>query len=60
MAALYKAERPNALPSAVHDFLSGKSTKNVVENLSGNGPNQLLYTNGLCLAGRHGSQAESV
>lgn len=47
MAALYKAEHPNALPAEVHNFLSDKSTKDVIENLSDNGPNQLLFTNGL-------------
>lgn len=47
VAALYKAEHPNALPAEVHNFLSDKSTKDVIENLSDNGPNQLLFTNGL-------------
>ncbi|MFD8979407.1 S8 family peptidase [Streptomyces sp. NPDC059564] len=47
VAALYKAEHPNALPAEVHNFLSDKSTKDMVENLSDNSPNQLLFTNGL-------------
>ncbi|MFJ7588394.1 S8 family peptidase [Streptomyces sp. NPDC097617] len=47
VAALYKAEHPNALPAEVHNFLSDKSTKDVIENLSDNSPNQLLFTNGL-------------
>ncbi|MFD4603535.1 S8 family peptidase [Streptomyces sp. NPDC058464] len=47
VAALYKAEHPNALPAEVAGFLSDKSTKDVIENLSGHGPNKLLFTNGL-------------
>ncbi|MFI1651643.1 S8 family peptidase [Streptomyces avidinii] len=47
VAALYKAEHPNALPAELHNFLSDKSTKDVIENLSDNSPNQLLFTNGL-------------
>ncbi|MFD8207115.1 S8 family peptidase [Streptomyces sp. NPDC059695] len=47
VAALYKAEHPNALPAEVFTFLTDKSTKDVVQNLSGNGPNRLLFTNGL-------------
>lgn len=47
VAALYKAEHPNATPAEVQDFLEDKSTKDVVENLSDNSPNRLLFTNGL-------------
>ncbi len=47
VAALYKAEHPNALPAEIHNFLSDKSTKDIIENLSDNSPNQLLFTNGL-------------
>ncbi|MFG2621656.1 S8 family serine peptidase [Streptomyces sp. NPDC048507] len=47
VAALYKAEHPSALPAEIHNFLSDKSTKDVIENLSDNSPNQLLFTNGL-------------
>ncbi|MFJ3778143.1 S8 family serine peptidase [Streptomyces sp. NPDC090075] len=47
VAALYKAEHPNALPAEVANFLSDKSTKDTIQNLSDNSPNQLLFTNGL-------------
>ncbi|MCX4691864.1 S8 family peptidase [Streptomyces sp. NBC_01408] len=47
VAALYKAEHPNALPAEVADFLDDESTKDIVENLSDNSPNKLLFTNGL-------------
>ncbi|MGW3327061.1 S8 family peptidase [Streptomyces virginiae] len=47
VVALYKAEHPNALPAEIHNFLSDKSTKDIIENLSDNSPNQLLFTNGL-------------
>ncbi|MFG2488772.1 S8 family peptidase [Streptomyces virginiae] len=47
VVALYKAEHPNALPAEIHNFLSDKSTKDIIEKLSDNSPNQLLFTNGL-------------
>ncbi|WP_282697108.1 S8 family peptidase [Streptomyces sp. CC208A] len=47
VAALYKAEHPNAMPAEVYAFLTGKSTKDALANLSGAGPNQMLFTNGL-------------
>ncbi|MGW6844292.1 S8 family peptidase [Streptomyces sp. NPDC054958] len=47
VAALYKSEHPNALPAEVADFLDEVSTKDIVQNLSGNGPNKLLFTDGL-------------
>ncbi|MEU9374770.1 S8 family peptidase [Streptomyces sp. NPDC048255] len=47
VAALYKAEHPNALPAEVADFLDDVSTKDIVQNLSDNSPNKLLYTDGL-------------
>ncbi|MFF4450434.1 S8 family peptidase [Streptomyces sp. NPDC001502] len=47
VAALYKAEHPSATPAEVQDFLEDKSTKDVVENLSDNSPNRLLFTNAL-------------
>ncbi|MFE5795797.1 S8 family peptidase [Streptomyces sp. NPDC056503] len=47
VAALYKAEHPSAKPAEVQDFLARHSTKNTLQSLSGNSPNQLLFTNGL-------------
>ncbi|MFC9593835.1 hypothetical protein ACFTUC_29115 [Streptomyces sp. NPDC056944] len=47
VATLYKAEHPNALPAEGYNFLTDRSTKDVVENLSGDGPNRLLFTDGL-------------
>ncbi|MFF7585911.1 S8 family peptidase [Kitasatospora purpeofusca] len=47
VAALYKAEHPNALPAEVADFLDDGSTKDIAQNLSGDSPNKLLFTNGL-------------
>ncbi|MFI7178440.1 S8 family peptidase [Streptomyces spororaveus] len=47
VAALYKSEHPNALPAEVTDFLNEVSTKDIVQNLSNNGPNKLLFTDGL-------------
>ncbi|MER6445692.1 peptidase S8 [Streptomyces venezuelae] len=47
VAALYKSEHPNALPAEVTDFLDEVSTKDIVQNLSDDGPNKLLFTDGL-------------
>ncbi|MER6257339.1 S8 family peptidase [Streptomyces sp. NPDC001584] len=47
VAALYKSEHPNALPAEVTDFLNEVSTKDIVQNLSDDSPNQLLFTDGL-------------
>ncbi|MDA5279023.1 S8 family serine peptidase [Streptomyces sp. NPDC054904] len=47
VAALYKSEHPNALPAEVTDFLDEVSTKDIVQNLSDNSPNKLLFTDGL-------------
>ncbi|PWK70200.1 subtilisin family serine protease [Streptomyces sp. CG 926] len=47
VAALYKSEHPNALPAEIYNFLAGKSTKDIVQNLSDNSPNRLLFTDGL-------------
>ncbi|WP_327384649.1 S8 family peptidase [Streptomyces sp. NBC_01207] len=47
VAALYKSEHPNALPAEVSDFLDEVSTKDIVQNLSDDSPNKLLFTDGL-------------
>ncbi len=47
VAALYKAVHPSALPAAVTNFLDDWSTKDIVQNLSDNGPNKLLFTDHL-------------
>ncbi|MFD4247019.1 S8 family serine peptidase [Streptomyces sp. NPDC058525] len=47
VAALYKHDHPNALPAEVADFLDDESTKDIVENLSDDSPNKLLFTAGL-------------
>ncbi|MFD7910616.1 S8 family serine peptidase [Streptomyces sp. NPDC059752] len=47
VAALYKSEHPNALPAEVSDFLDEVSTKDIVQNLSDDSPNELLFTDGL-------------
>ncbi|MGW2038412.1 S8 family peptidase [Streptomyces virginiae] len=47
VAALYKAAHPNALPAEVANFLKNEATEDVIQNLSGNGPDKLLFTNGL-------------
>ncbi|WP_328789894.1 MULTISPECIES: S8 family peptidase [unclassified Streptomyces] len=47
VAALYKSEHPNALPAEVADFLDEVSTKDIVQNLSDDSPNKLLFTDGL-------------
>ncbi|MFB6563529.1 S8 family serine peptidase [Streptomyces sp. NPDC056400] len=47
VAALYKSEHPNALPAEVTDFLDEVSTKDIVQNLSDDSPNKLLFTDGL-------------
>ncbi|MFJ6482196.1 MULTISPECIES: S8 family peptidase [unclassified Streptomyces] len=47
VAALYKSEHPNALPAEVTDFLDEVSTKDIVQNLSADSPNKLLFTDGL-------------
>ncbi|MGW7329502.1 hypothetical protein ACWGIU_13100 [Streptomyces sp. NPDC054840] len=47
VSALYKSEHPSALSAEVADFLDEVSTKDIVQNLSDDGPNRLLFTNGL-------------
>ncbi|MEU9234968.1 S8 family peptidase [Streptomyces subrutilus] len=47
VAALYKAVHPNALPAEVTNFLDDWSTKDLVQNLSDNSPNKLLFTDHL-------------
>ncbi|MET8826240.1 S8 family peptidase [Streptomyces sp. NPDC004610] len=47
VAALYKAKHPNASPTELHEFLTDESTKDIVQNLSDNSPNRLLFTDGL-------------
>ncbi|MFD4869730.1 S8 family peptidase [Streptomyces sp. NPDC058412] len=47
VAALYKAAHPNARPAEVANFLKNEATEDVVQNLSDNSPDKLLFTNGL-------------
>ncbi|MFE7572100.1 S8 family peptidase [Streptomyces sp. NPDC057539] len=47
VAALYKEKNPSAAPDEVADWLTGRSTKDLVFPLSGGSPNRLLYTDGL-------------
>ncbi|MFE0579320.1 hypothetical protein [Streptomyces sp. NPDC058874] len=47
MAALYKAAHPNARPAEVANFLRNEATEDVIQNLSDNGPDKLLFTGGL-------------
>ncbi|MFD9406396.1 S8 family serine peptidase [Streptomyces sp. NPDC059989] len=47
VAALYKAEHPNAAPGEVAAFLDDESTKDVLTSVSKGTPNQLLSTGGL-------------
>ncbi|MFE4366833.1 S8 family serine peptidase [Streptomyces sp. NPDC056835] len=47
VAALYKEENPSATPKEVADWLTERSTKDVVFPISGGSPNRLLYTDGL-------------
>ncbi|MFD8953789.1 S8 family peptidase [Streptomyces xanthophaeus] len=47
VAALYKAAHPTATPTEVANFLKNEATENVIQNLSDNGPDKLLFTNGL-------------
>ncbi|MDH6542436.1 S8 family peptidase [Streptomyces lavendulae] len=47
VAALYKSLHPNALPAEVANFLDDASTKDILQNLSDNTPNKLLFTDGL-------------
>ncbi|MFI5545160.1 S8 family peptidase [Streptomyces sp. NPDC051815] len=47
VAALYKAAHPSARPAEVANFLKNEATEDVVQNLSDNGPDKLLFTGGL-------------
>ncbi|MFE0605073.1 S8 family serine peptidase [Streptomyces sp. NPDC058880] len=47
VAALYKAAHPNARPAEVANFLRNEATEDVIQNLSDNGPDKLLFTGGL-------------
>ncbi|MFJ3516631.1 MULTISPECIES: S8 family peptidase [unclassified Streptomyces] len=47
VAALYKAAHPTATPTEVANFLKNGATEDVIQNLSDNGPDKLLFTNGL-------------
>ncbi|MGP3687674.1 S8 family peptidase [Streptomyces sp. IBSNAI002] len=47
VAALYKAAHPNARPAEVANFLRNEATEDVVQNLSDNSPDKLLFTSGL-------------
>ncbi|MFJ2749930.1 S8 family peptidase [Streptomyces sp. NPDC087297] len=47
VAALYKAAHPTASPTEVANFLKNQATEDVIQNLSDNGPDKLLFTNGL-------------
>ncbi|MCX5272120.1 S8 family peptidase [Streptomyces virginiae] len=47
VAALYKAAHPTASPTEVANFLKNEATEDVIQNLSDNGPDKLLFTNGL-------------
>ncbi|MGE7386278.1 S8 family peptidase [Streptomyces sp. NPDC004126] len=47
VAALYKAAHPTETPAQVATWLYRTSTKDVVNNLSPNSPNNILYTGGL-------------
>ncbi|MGW2274645.1 S8 family serine peptidase [Streptomyces yangpuensis] len=47
VAALYKGAHPSAGPAEVANFLKNEATEDVIQNLSDNGPDKLLFTNGL-------------
>ncbi|MFJ9548838.1 S8 family peptidase [Streptomyces erythrochromogenes] len=47
VAALYKGAHPSAAPVEVANFLKNEATEDVIQNLSDNGPDKLLFTNGL-------------
>ncbi|MFI7358619.1 S8 family serine peptidase [Streptomyces avidinii] len=47
VAALYKAAHPTATPTEVANFIKNEATEDVIQNLSDNGPDKLLFTNGL-------------
>ncbi|MFD9012855.1 S8 family peptidase [Streptomyces sp. NPDC059552] len=47
VAALYKAAHPTASPTEVANSLKNEATPGVIQNLSDNGPDKLLFTNGL-------------
>ncbi|MGW6980330.1 S8 family peptidase [Streptomyces sp. NPDC054932] len=47
VAALYKAAHPTATPNEVANWLKNEATEDVIQNLSDNGPDKLLFTNGL-------------
>ncbi|MFI8344419.1 S8 family peptidase [Streptomyces sp. NPDC085639] len=47
VAALYKAAHPTASPTEVANFLKNGATEDVIQSLSDNGPDKLLFTNGL-------------
>lgn len=47
VAALYKAAHPTATPTEVANFLKNEATEDVVENLSDNSPDKLLFIDSL-------------
>ncbi|MEU4103986.1 S8 family peptidase [Streptomyces tanashiensis] len=47
VAALYKAEHPEAGPAEVAEWLDDNATKGLLNNVSGGTPNKLLFTGGL-------------
>ncbi|MFD7284452.1 S8 family serine peptidase [Streptomyces sp. NPDC059863] len=47
VAALYKEKNPSATPDEVADWLTERSTKDLVFPISAGSPNRLLYTDGL-------------
>ncbi|MFC8828966.1 S8 family peptidase [Streptomyces sp. NPDC057137] len=47
VAALYKAEHPDATPGELADWLGGAATENKLSAVSEGSPNRLLFTDGL-------------
>ncbi|MFI6080501.1 S8 family peptidase [Streptomyces sp. NPDC051217] len=47
VAALYKAEHPDATPEELADWLSGSATENRLSAVGEGSPNRLLFTDGL-------------
>lgn len=47
VAALYKAEHPDATPDELADWLNGAATRNKLSAVSEGSPNRLLFTDGL-------------
>ncbi|MFD3525857.1 S8 family peptidase [Streptomyces sp. NPDC058653] len=47
VAALYKADNPDATPAELADWLRGSATQNKLSSVSEGSPNRLLFTDGL-------------